>query len=135
MHPAAAPKIKERKSSPPPTSLSLSPVIFSKNQLPPATPKVMWLADTSWWCEQPPLGQYVPTTRASYILPKKCTTSTTIPTTQRQVVDEGKNGIFVPLTLAFPFMPVSHYRGSPQDPPSLCSNSRGILRGSSGDPL
>ena len=27
-----------------------------------------------------------------------------------------------------PLMPVSHYRGSPQDPPSLCSNPRGIHR-------
>ena len=33
------------------------------------------------------------------------------------------------------FMPVSHYRGSPQDPPSSCSNSRGIPKGSTGDPL
>ncbi len=30
-------------------------------------------------------------------------------------------------------MPVSHYRESPGDPPSLCSNSRGIHRGSTRD--
>ncbi len=29
-------------------------------------------------------------------------------------------------------MPVSHYSGFPEDPPSLCSNSRGIFRVSAG---
>ncbi len=28
----------------------------------------------------------------------------------------------------------AHQRGSPEDPPSVCSNSRRILRGSAGDP-
>ncbi len=34
-----------------------------------------------------------------------------------------------------PLMPVSHYNESPGDPPSLCSNSRRIPRGSAGDLL